>query len=84
MRSVTVQSNQLSLQFFGPEFGPFVLEAVTNVAGGTWTPLQTNTLHGPTVIFTDPNWTIIRPAFFECARCSCPFGPKFDTQLRCR
>ena len=57
---------------FGPSFGirtngfsfiiswatnaPVKVEACTNLANPIWAPLQTNTLTGGSVYFTDPDW----------------------------
>ena len=35
---------------------PVKVEACTNLANPIWAPLQTNTLTGGSVYFTDPDW----------------------------
>jgi hypothetical protein len=34
-----------------------VVDACTNLANPTWSPLQTNTLIGGSLYFSDPEWT---------------------------
>jgi hypothetical protein len=53
--SVGVKSNQFGFNITGSGNLVIVIEASTNLANPTWSPLQTNTLNGSSLYFTDPS-----------------------------
>jgi len=55
--SYGVRSNQFGFNITGSSNLVVVIEATTNLTNPTWLPLQTNTLNGSTLYFTDPQWT---------------------------
>jgi hypothetical protein len=56
-RSFGLKANGYSFNISGPSDVPIVVEGSTAPAGATWMPLQTFTLTGGLVSFTDPEWT---------------------------
>jgi hypothetical protein len=52
-----VQTNGFGFNITGTTNIPLVVESSTNVAGGIWVPLQTNTLTSGSFYFSDPQWT---------------------------
>jgi hypothetical protein len=42
-----------------------VVEACTNLANPTWSPLATNTLSGGSAYFSDPQWTNYPARFYR-------------------
>ena len=44
---------------------PVVVEACTNLARGTWYPLQTNILADGAAYFNDPEWTNHRARLYR-------------------
>jgi BspA type Leucine rich repeat region (6 copies) len=51
-----VGSNQFGFTITGTSNIPVVVEACTNLAGATWTPLFTGTLTNGSLRFSDPDW----------------------------
>jgi hypothetical protein len=51
-----VRTNRFGFNITGTTNIPIVLEACTNLANSTWTPLQSCTLTNGLLYFTDPNW----------------------------
>jgi hypothetical protein len=43
----------------------FWAEATTSLANPTWSPLQTNTLNGNSLYFTNPQWTNYPSRFYR-------------------
>jgi len=52
-----VFSNQFGFNITGTTNIPIVVEASTNLAGASWTPLQTCTLTNGSIYSSDPQWT---------------------------
>lgn len=63
--SFGVQENQFGFNITGPTDLPIVVEACTNLANPVWCPLQTNTLAGGSVYFSDPEWTNYISRFYR-------------------
>jgi hypothetical protein len=42
-----------------------VVEACTNLAGGNWVPVETNTLDSGSAYFADPQWTNCASRFYR-------------------
>ncbi len=63
--SFGVRSNQLGFTITGSSNLVVVIEACTNLANPTWSPVQTNTLNGNSLYFTDPNWTNYSSRFYR-------------------
>jgi hypothetical protein len=55
--SFGVRTNQFGFTMTGASNLVVVVEACTNLANPVWSPLQTNTLTGSPVYFSDPQWT---------------------------
>jgi hypothetical protein len=55
--SFGVQTNRFGFTITGNSGLVVIVEACTNLANPVWTPLQTFTLTGSPVYFTDPQWT---------------------------
>jgi hypothetical protein len=55
--SFGVRTNRFGFNIIGTSGLVVVVEACTNLANPTWSPLQTNTLTGSPVYFSDPQWT---------------------------
>lgn len=55
--SFGVRNNQVGFNITGSSNLVVVVEACTNLANPTWYALQTNTLNGDSLYFTDPQWT---------------------------
>ena len=52
-----VPANPFAFTITGNSGLVVVVEACTNLANPVWSPLQTNTLTGDPVYFSDPQWT---------------------------
>jgi hypothetical protein len=55
--SFGVRTNRFGFGITGEANIPIVVEATTNLAGGSWVPLQTCTLTNGSIYFSDPAWT---------------------------
>jgi hypothetical protein len=55
--SFGVQTNQFGFTITGSSNLVIVVEACTNLANPTWSPVSTKTLTGGSSYFTDPQWT---------------------------
>jgi len=60
-----VRTNQFGFTINGASGMIVVVEACTNLANPTWTPLQTNTLSGDSFYFSDPQWTNYPARFYR-------------------
>jgi BspA type Leucine rich repeat region (6 copies) len=60
-----VQNGQFSMLFVGPLNVTVVLEACTNLANPTWTPLQTNTLANGAFTFSEPVQTNVCGRYYR-------------------
>jgi hypothetical protein len=63
--SFGLRTNQFEFTIAGTSNLVIVVEACTNLANPTWYPLQTNTLNGNSLYFTDPNWTNYDSRFYR-------------------
>ena len=54
--SFGVRNNQFGFNITGPSNSVAVVETCTDLSNPVWTPLQTNTLMGDTLYFSDPSW----------------------------
>lgn len=63
--SFGVQANQFGFNIIGPPDILIVVEACTNPASPVWYPLQTNTLVGGSLYFSDPAWTNYSSRFYR-------------------
>jgi hypothetical protein len=63
--SFGVQTNQFGFDIAWTSGQSVVVEACTNAANSVWTPLQTNTLTGDSVYFSDPQWTNYSSRFYR-------------------
>jgi len=55
--SFGMQNNQFGFNIAGSSNLVIVVEASTNLSDPVWQPIQTNTLTGGSVYFSDPQWT---------------------------
>ena len=55
--SFGVRTNRLGFNITGTSGLVVVVEACTNLTNPVWSPLQTITLTGSPVYFSDPQWT---------------------------
>ena len=55
--SFSVRTNRFGFTATGTSDLVIVVEASTNLAHPTWSPLDTNTLTGDLFYFNDPQWT---------------------------
>jgi hypothetical protein len=60
-----VQNNQFGFDITGSSNLVVVIEATTSLSNPTWVPLQTNTLNGSSLYFTDPQWTNYSSRFYR-------------------
>jgi hypothetical protein len=60
-----VQTNRFGFTLTGTANIPFVVEASTNLAGGSWTALLTGTLTNGAIYFSDPQWTNHRNRYYR-------------------
>ena len=63
--SFGVKSNQFGFNITGTNNFTVVLEASTNLASPTWSPLQTITLTNGSAYFSDPHWTNYPSRFYR-------------------
>ena len=63
--SYGVRTNQFAFNITGSSNLVIVIEASTNLANPTWYPLQTNTLNGTPLYFSDPQWTNYPARFYR-------------------
>ncbi len=52
-----VRTNQFGFNIAWISGQSVVVEACTDLANSTWSPLRTNTLSGDSFYFSDPQWT---------------------------
>jgi hypothetical protein len=62
---VGVRANQFGFNITGSSNLVVVVQASTNLANPTWYPLQTNTLNGASLYFSDPQWTNFASRFYR-------------------
>jgi hypothetical protein len=60
-----VRTNQFGFSITGTSNIVVVVEASTNLANPTWSPLRTNTLTGGSFYFSDPQWTNYSSRFYR-------------------
>jgi hypothetical protein len=60
-----VQTNQFAFTITGTGGWVIVVEACTNLANPTWSPVSTNTLTGGSAYFSDPQWTNYPARFYR-------------------
>jgi hypothetical protein len=63
--SLGVRTNQFGFNILWADGMSIVVEACTDPANPIWTPLQTNTLTGDTVYFSDPQWADFPARFYR-------------------
>ena len=63
--SLGVRANRFGFNLTGWTNQIIVVEACTNLFNPVWQPLQTNTLTGGSVYFTDPQWTNYPSRFYR-------------------
>ena len=63
--SLGLRANQLGFNITGSSNLVVVIEASTDLTNPTWSPLQTNTLGGGPLYFSDPNWTKYPSRFYR-------------------
>ena len=63
--SFGVRTNQLGFNITGTSNLSILVEACTSLANPTWYALQTNTLSGNPLYFTDPYWTNYASRFYR-------------------
>jgi hypothetical protein len=63
--SFGVRTNQFGFTITGTTNIPIVVEACTNLASASWTPLQTCTLTNGSIYFNDPQWTNYPTRFYR-------------------
>jgi len=63
--SFGVRTNQFAFAITGTSNLVVVVEASTNLEGSAWSPLQTNTLTGRSLYFSDPQWTNYPARFYR-------------------
>ena len=63
--SFGVLTNQFGFNITGTSNLVIVVEACTNLAGPTWSPVGTNTLTGGSSYFSDPLWTNYLSRFYR-------------------
>jgi len=60
-----IRSNQFGFNITGTSNLVVVIEAATNLVNPTWQPLQTNTLNGLPLYFSDPQWSNYTRRFYR-------------------
>jgi len=65
LQAMGVQSNGFAFTITGTTNIPLVVEACTNLANASWTPLQTCTLTNGLFFFSDPQWTNYPARFYR-------------------
>jgi hypothetical protein len=63
--SFGVQSNQFAFNITGTSNLAVVVQTSATLSNPVWTGLQTNTLTGAPLYFSDPNWTNYRSRFYR-------------------
>jgi len=63
--SFGVQANQFGFTISWASGMTVVIEACTNPVNPVWSPIQTNTLNGNLLYFSDPNWTNYPSRFYR-------------------
>ena len=63
--SFGVRTNQFGFNITGNSNLVVVVEAASNLANSTWCPVQTNTLTGAALYFSDPQWTNYPGRFYR-------------------
>jgi hypothetical protein len=63
--SLGLRTNQFGFNVTGSSNLVIVIEVSTNLANATWYPLQTNTLNGNPLYFSDPRWTNYGSRFYR-------------------
>jgi hypothetical protein len=63
--SFGVRTNQLGFTINWSSGMTVVVEASTNLANATWSPLQTSTLSNGSAYFSDPQWTNYPARFYR-------------------
>jgi hypothetical protein len=63
--SFGVRTNQFGFNITGSSNLVVLIEASTSLVNPTWSPLQTNTLNGNSLYFTDPQWTNYSSRFYR-------------------
>jgi hypothetical protein len=63
--SFGVRTNRFGFTITGTSGLVIVVEACTNLANFTWSPLGTNTLTGGSSYFSDPQWTNYPARFYR-------------------
>jgi len=63
--SFGVRTNQFGFNITGTSGLVVVIEGTTSLSNPTWLPLQTNTVKGGSLYFTDPNWTNYPSRFYR-------------------
>jgi hypothetical protein len=63
-----VRTNQFGFNISGTSNIVVVVEASTNLANPTWSPVRTNTLTGGSTYFSDPQWTNYASRFYRLYR----------------
>jgi hypothetical protein len=63
--SLAVRNNQLGFNITGTSNLVIVIEATTSLSNPTWLPLQSNTLNGNPLYFTDRQWTKYPSRFYR-------------------
>ena len=63
--SFAVRTNQFGFNITGSSNLVVVIQATTSLANPTWSPLQTNTLNGSPLYFSDPQWTNYPSRFYR-------------------
>lgn len=60
-----VRTNRFGFTITGPHGLAVVVEASTNLAKPTWSPVQTNILNSGSAYFSDPQWTNFPTRFYQ-------------------
>ena len=63
--SIGAGTNQFGFTLAGSSGLVIVVEACTNLANPTWSPVKTNTLTGDSSYFSDPQWTDYPSRFYH-------------------
>jgi len=63
--SFGVRTNQFGFNILWANGMPVAVDASTNLANPVWTALQTNSLVGDTLYFSDPQWTNYSSRFYR-------------------
>jgi hypothetical protein len=63
--SFGVRTNQFGFNISWASGTVVVVEGCTNLANPIWSPLQTNTLIGDSLYFSDPQWTNFPARFYR-------------------